>query len=196
MTTRRLRRSGARQSALTASLLLAVSLLASGCGQESDEAAGDPAGQASSEPTPTLPTEPTPTPTESAPTTGPGEGPGEPIQVTGGAGVTAATLLSRTEGGGRVETLASPLTTEVERADFVSQLDPDLAEAVLVAVEDLPDDGSLPYGTVAAIGCDAPTAVAVEAGEAGYEVEPQLPKKTVQCFAPVTFVVVFSTPAA
>lgn len=53
-----------------------------------------------------------------------------------------------------------------------------------------------PYGAVAHIGCEAPTSVAIEAGEAGFEVVPALPKGTVQCLAPVTYVVLFAAPNA
>jgi hypothetical protein len=38
--------------------------------------------------------------------------------------------------------------------------------------------------------------VAVDAGEAGFEVEPLLPKSKVQCLAPVTYVVLFAVPDA
>ena len=38
--------------------------------------------------------------------------------------------------------------------------------------------------------------VAIDAGEAGFEVVPKLPKSTVQCLAPMTYVVVFTVPDA
>ena len=47
-----------------------------------------------------------------------------------------------------------------------------------------------------AVGCDAPRSVAIDAGEAGFEVVPELPKSSVQCLAPMTYVVVFTAPDA
>ncbi len=38
--------------------------------------------------------------------------------------------------------------------------------------------------------------MAIDAGEAGFEVVPKLPKSTVQCLAPMTYVVVFAAPDA
>jgi hypothetical protein len=38
--------------------------------------------------------------------------------------------------------------------------------------------------------------VAIDAGEAGFEVVPQMPKSTIQCLAPMTYVVVFGAPDA
>ena len=47
-----------------------------------------------------------------------------------------------------------------------------------------------------AVGCDAPRTVAIDAGEAGFEVVPKLPKSNSQCLAPMTYVVVFTVPDA
>ena len=49
---------------------------------------------------------------------------------------------------------------------------------------------------VVSTGCEPPRSVTIDAGEAGFEVVPTLPKSTVQCFAPVTYVVVFAAPNA
>jgi hypothetical protein len=61
-------------------------------------------------------------------------------------------------------------------------------------VEQAPD--ATPYGAVVSTGCEPPRSVAIEAGEAGFEVVPALPKSTVQCLAPVTYVVLFAAPNA
>lgn len=197
MKTSRGRRLPARPLANLAGLAILAAAGLAGCGQESDDRASDPA-TGSDEPTSSesSPTTPSPSePTESSEATETPEGAGAPIRVTGNAGVTTALVVDGTDAGGRQETLASPLTTEQERADFVAQFDGGFGETVLdaLAALDAPA-GSLPYGVVAAIGCDQPTSVEIVAGEAGYQVTPQLPKKTVQCFAPVTFVVLFAAP--
>ena len=38
--------------------------------------------------------------------------------------------------------------------------------------------------------------MAIDAGEAGFEVIPKLPKSSIQCLAPMTYVVLFAVPNA
>lgn len=196
------RRSGARTrphsaasaiSAAVVALALAGGLAA--CGDDDSGTATDPAGTTS-----------TPSPSET-----PGESPGEtptqtpsastppdsaPIRTTGSAGVAEAVLVNATEGGGSPSTMAMALDTEQAVADFVVDLGAGLPELVSTAVADVSAPGATPYGSVVSTGCEPPTSVAIDAGEAGFQVVPTLPKNTVQCFAPVTYVVVFAAPDA
>jgi len=189
-----LRRSGARTPSALAStalaLLLGVTL--AGCGEDDPaDTAGDP--QETSSPSDTPTDTPTETPTDEAPS----EATGESIPVTGNAGVTEAAMVSATDVGGTASTLAFLLDTELARADFASQFERDFGATVLSELDSQQTTaGSLPYGAVVAVGCDAPESVQIDAGEAGLEVTPQLPKETVQCFAPMTFVVLFTAPPA
>ena len=188
-----LRLSGGRcAAALVAGLTLAVGLAA--CG--SDDTASDPSSSTSeSETTP----ETTPdSPTESPEAPESGSGGQETIPATGSAGVTEATLLSATEGGGAASSFAFALDTDLARADFVAQFDGGFADTVGVAAAEMAQQApdSTPYGATVAIGCDAPLDVAIDAGEAGFEVTATMPKSTVQCLAPVTFVVLFAVPDA
>ena len=105
-------------------------------------------------------------------------------------------MVSATDVGGTASTLAFLLDTEQARSDFASQFERDFGKTVLNQLDsEQTASGSMPYGAIVAVGCDAPESVQIDAGEAGLEVTPQLPKKTVQCFAPMTFVVVFAAPA-
>ena len=172
---------------LLAGLVLATTLAA--CGSDGgDDAATDPTGSAS---TPSPSDEPTGTTSETG-------GDVVTIPATGSAGVAEASLVHATEGGGSESTLAFALDSEQAVSDFVLELESGLAEAVRSTVADVarqsPD--ATPYGAVASIGCEPPRAVAIDAGEAGFEVVPELPKSTVQCLAPVTYVVVFAAPDA
>lgn len=188
------RRSGRRSSAaVLASLALAAGL--AGCGTDgSDDTATDPATSSS----------PTQTPTETAPesptetTTEPDNGSGgqDTIPATGSAGVTEATLVSATEGGGSASTLSFALDTEQAVADFAAQFEAGFGATVSAAASETTQQGATTYGATAVIGCDAPRSVAIEAGEAGFEVTATLPKNTVECLAPVTYVVLFSVPDA
>jgi hypothetical protein len=119
-----------------------------------------------------------------------------PIRTTGAAGVTEAVLVNATEGGGSPSTMAMALDTEQAVADFVAGLGAGLPELVSTAVADVGSPGATPYGAVVSTGCEPPRSVAIDAGEAGFQVVPTLPKNTVQCFAPVTYVVVFAAPDA
>ena len=193
------RRSGARTrsaSALLAALALAGGL--SACGDDDGGTATDPAGTTSTpspSETPETPSE-TPSPTQS-PTDEPSPGGGAtPIQVEGSAGVTDAVLVDATEGGGSPSEMAFALDTDQAVADFVGDLKSGLPDEVTAAVEDLSASGSTPYGAVVSTGCEPPRSVAIDAGEAGFQVVPALPKSTVQCLAPVTYVVVFAAPDA
>ena len=179
------------RSAVTVVAGLALATTLAACGSEGgDDTAADPAGSAS---TPSPSDEPTGT-------SSPSETGGDVVTIpaTGSAGVAEASLVHATEGGGSESTLAFALDSEQAVSDFVLELESGLAEAVRSTVADVarqsPD--ATPYGAVASIGCEPPRSVAVEAGEAGFEVVPELPKSTVQCLAPVTYVVVFAAPNA
>jgi hypothetical protein len=180
-------------------VLVALGLAAglAACGDDTTEdTATDPAPSSS---TPAEPesTEPAPEPTEE-PTSEPSGPDVRTVEATGSAGIAEATVVGATEGGGSVSTLAFALDTEQAVADFAVELRSGLGESVSATVADLAADSpdATPYGAVAHIGCDAPTSVAIEAGEAGFEVVPVLPKSTVQCLAPVTYVVLFAAPNA
>ncbi len=198
------RRSGRRSAAaLVAGLALTAGLAA--CGDDgSDDSATDPA---SSSPTKTAGETPAETPSETpseTPTDSPETGAGgqETIPAAGSAGVTEATLLSATEGGGSASTTAFALDSDQAVADFSAQLGPGFAETVGTTANEMAAElaeqgpAATLYGATAAIGCEAPRSVAIEAGEAGFQVTPKLPKSTVQCLAPVTFVVLFAVPDA
>jgi hypothetical protein len=196
------RLSGARTR--SASAVLAAAALVGGlaaCGDDDGATATDPAGTTSTPSPSDTPTEtPTETPTPSqSPSQDPaGGGDATPIRVSGSAGVTDAVLVDATEGGGSPSTMAFALDTDQAVADFVTGMQAGLPDEVAAAVEDVaagsPD--ATPYGAVVATGCEPPRSVAIDAGEAGFQVVPALPKNTVQCFAPVTYVVVFAAPNA
>lgn len=194
------RRSRARTrsaSALLAALALAGGL--SACGDDDGGTATDPAGTTS---TPSASDTPSETPSETpSPSESPSEDPsagGEatPIRVEGSAGVTDAVLVDATEGGGSPSEMAFALDTDQAVADFVVGLQSGLPDEVATAVDDLSAPGTTPYGAVVSTGCEPPRSVAIDAGEAGFQVVPALPKSTVQCLAPVTYVVVFAVPDA
>ena len=193
------RRSGARTrsaSALLAALALAGGL--SACGDDDGGTATDPA--ATSTPSPSespsdTPSE-TPSPSESPSEDPSAGGDATPIRVEGSAGVTDAVLVDATEGGGSPSEMAFALDTDQAVADFVVGLQSGLPDEVTAAVEDLSAPGTTPYGAVVSTGCEPPRSVAIDAGEAGFQVVPALPKSTVQCLAPVTYVVVFAAPDA
>ncbi len=200
------RRSGARTrphpaasavSAAVVALALAAGLAA--CGDEDGGTATDPA-RTTSTPTPSETTSesPTETPAESPTKTPSTSMPPEsaPIRTTGSAGVSEAVVVDATEGGGSPSTMAMALDTDQAVADFVVGLGAGLPELVSAAVTDVSSPGATPYGAVVSTGCEPPRSVAIDAGEAGFQVVPTLPKNTVQCFAPVTYVVVFAAPDA
>jgi hypothetical protein len=193
------RRSGARTrsaSALLAALVLAGGL--SACGDDDGGTATDPAGTSTPSPsdTPSETPSETPSPSESPSEDPPASGDATPIRVEGSAGVTDAVLVDATEGGGSPSELAVALDTDQAVADFVVGLQAGLPDEVAAAVDDLRAPGTTPYGAVVSTGCEPPRSVAIDAGEAGFQVVPALPKSTVQCLAPVTYVVVFAAPDA
>ena len=172
--------------------VLALLLPLAACGDGTDD--GGTTATESSEPSPSSPDSSSETPSVT-PTVTPGaEG---PVPVTGTAGVETAVVVAGPEAGGEVSPLAFPLDTRQARRDFTSGLEAGLGDEVTKAVRGLDaGDGTLPWGTIAAVGCEGPTAVRIDAGEAGYEVTPTMPKSTVQCLVPVTYVVVFAAPTA
>lgn len=188
-----LRLSGSRSAAaLVATLALAAGLAA--CGSDGgDDTASDPASSASPSDPPT-----SETPTEETPTSDSGSGGSSTIPAIGSAGVTEATLLSATEGGGSESTLAFALDTDQARADFAAQFQGGFADTVTAAATEAAeqDAGATAYGATVSIGCEAPRSVAIDAGEAGFEVIPKLPKSNIQCLAPMTYVVLFAVPNA
>lgn len=194
------RRSGRRSTAtLLAGLALAAGL--AGCGD--DDGTGATATDPASSPSPTeTPAEtPTEVPPESPTATSPDAGAGgqETIAAVGSAGVTQATLISGTEGGGPAPGLSSTLDSEQAVADFADQFEAGFGATVQSAATQLASEveaGSTAYGATAGIGCDAPMSIQVDAGEAGFEVTAKLPQSSVQCLAPVTYVVLFAVPDA
>ena len=190
------RRSGVRTrsaSALLAALALAGGL--SACGDDDGATATDPAGTTST-PSPSETPSETPSPSESPSQDPSASGDATPIRVEGSAGVTDAVLVDATEGGGSPSEMAVALDTDQAVADFVVGLQAGLPDEVAAAVEELSAPGTTPYGAVVSTGCEPPRSVAIDAGEAGFQVVPALPKSTVQCLAPVTYVVVFVAPDA
>ena len=192
-----LRRSGARtRSPLVLAAGIALTAALTGCASGGgDDTATDPAPSSTPAPAEDAPSE-TPTETSAPPESGGGSV--ETIEAIGSAGVTEARLLSATEAGGAESTLAIALDTDQARADFGAQFEgrfgDTVTDAAVDAMQQAPD--STTYGATVSIGCDPPRGVAIAAGEAGFEVIPKLPKKGVQCFAPVTYVVLFSAPNA
>jgi hypothetical protein len=184
-------RPGRRLAGLTglAGLLLAGGL--SACASGGDDSATDPS--ATSTPSDT----PTETPTEE-PSGEPSDGAPATLRAVGSAGISEALLVDATEGGGSPSTLAFALDTDQALDDFVAGLQAGLPAKVSSAVADLVEQApdATPYGAVVSTGCEPPRSVAIEAGEAGFEVVPALPKSTVQCLAPVTYVVLFAAPNA
>ena len=184
------------RTASLAALALVLSVGLGGCGDDGGDTATDPDSSSSPSPSEDSPSEtPTETPTE---TPQPEPGTAGTITAIGSAGVTQATLVHGTEAGGSASTLAFALDTDQAVTDFVEQFDetfrPALGAAIGAEAAIAPD--ATPYGATVSVGCDAPRSVAIDAGEAGFEVVPKLPKSTVQCFAPMTYVVVFTVPDA
>lgn len=175
----------------TAALAVALSLGLAACsGDDGGDTATDPDASSS---TPS-PTQDTSTPSEPEPD----PGTAATIEAIGSAGVTQATMVHATEVGGSASTLAFTLDTDQAVADFVGQFDPSFEGplgAAIGAESGLAPEAT-PYAATVAVGCDAPRSVAIDAGEAGFEVVPKLPKSSVQCLAPMTYVVVFTVPDA
>jgi hypothetical protein len=170
-------------AALVTGLALATTLTA--CGDDGgDDTASDPAAS-------------TGAPSES-PEPDSGSASGESIPATGSAGVTEAVVVSSTEGGGSVSEMAFAVDTEQAAADFSSQFERGFGDVVAQTASDLAEQApdSTPYAATVAIGCEGPESVAIDAGEAGFQVVAQVPKTTKQCLAPITYVVVFAAPNA
>ena len=200
MTTRMTPRTASRTASRTpprtaslAALALALSVGLAACSDDGGDTATDPDASSS---TPS-PTEETSTPTE--PETPPIDEPtAETIEATGSAGVTQATMVHATEVGGSASTLSFALDTDQAVIDFIEQFDQSFAPALGAAIgaESGLAPEATPYAATVAVGCDAPRSVVIDAGEAGFEVVPRLPKSSVQCLAPMTYVVVFTVPDA
>ena len=178
-----------RRTRSVAALVLALGLSTAlaACGDDDPtDTATEPAPSSSSPSPSETSSEPTPEPT----------GQQLSIPATGSAGVTEATVVSATEGGGSASEMAFALDTDQAVADFTADLEAGLGDSVSAVVADIADPGTTPYGAVAAIGCVPPRSVAITAGEAGFAVVPRIPKTSVECLAPVTFVVLFAAPDA
>ena len=190
---------GRRLAGLTglAALVLVGGL--SSCASGGDDSATDPYATSTPSDTPSETSSETPTeePTET-PTEEPSDAATATLRAVGSAGITEVLLVEATEGGGSPSTLAFALDTDQAVDDFVVDLRAGLPEKVSSAVADLAEQSpdATPYGAVVSTGCEPPRSVAVDAGEAGFEVVPALPKSTVQCLAPVTYVVLFAAPNA
>ena len=180
------------RTALLPVLALALSVGLGACSDDGGDTASDPDATSSS-PSPTDDTTPSETPSQ---TPQPDPGTAETINAVGSAGVSQATMVHATDVGGSASTLAFALDTDRAVDDFTSQFDASFAGplgAAIGAEAGLAPDAT-PYAATVAVGCDAPRSVAIDAGEAGFEVVAKLPRKTVQCFAPMTYVVVFTVP--
>ena len=194
-----LRRSGAR-SRPVAALVTGVALTAAlaACSADSgDDSGDDTATDPAASPSSSSPSdEPSSEPTSSAPESGSGSQ--ATIPATGSAGVTEATLLSQTEGGGSASTMSFALDTDRAVSDFIAQFDGSFNRTVSDAATQVTQQqpGSTTYGATVSVGCEAPRSVAIDAGEAGFEVIAKLPKSNVQCLAPMTYVVLFAVPNA
>lgn len=180
-------------TARTALAALALSFGLAACtGDDGGDTATDP-DASSSTPSPTQDTS-TPSPSEPAPD----PGTAATIEAVGSAGVSQATMVHATEVGGSASTLAFVLDTDQAVDDFVGQFAPSFASplgAAIGAESGLAPDAT-PYAATVSVGCEAPRSVAIDAGEAGFEVVPKLPKTNIQCLAPMTYVVVFTVPDA
>ncbi len=156
-------------------LLLATVLAA--CG---DETAEDPAG---SEPTVT---------TSSPGGTGGVDEP-EGSEGPGAVDFDLVDAITVTAAGGEISEVAVPLPDEGSVDEFVSQFESgDMAQQVrdAVAGADVPE-GQAVYAAVVAIGCDAPTDIAVTDSDAGLVIGAlKVPSPLPECFAPMTTVAV------
>jgi hypothetical protein len=191
-----LRLSGSRAAAALLALVLAAGLAACSDDDGEDTATDPAASPSSSSPSDEPSSEPSAEPTSSAPESGSGSQ--TTIPALGSAGVTEATLLSQTEGGGSASTLAFALDTDQAVSDFIAQFDGSfnrtVSDAATQVAQQHPD--ATAYGATVSVGCQAPRSVTIDAGEAGFEVVAKLPRSNVQCLAPMTYVVLFAVPNA
>lgn len=107
-------------------------------------------------------------------------------------------LVSGSNGGGVVDTAATPLPDEAAVTAFATGLDDTLAAEVADAVaEVVVPEGQALYGAVVAIGCTPPEAVAVAGSGESVVVTARASKEEpeVQCLVPVTTVALVSAPA-
>lgn len=189
------RLSGSRSAAALLAVVLASGLAA--CSDDGGEdTATDPAASSSSPSSSSPSDEPSDEPTSSTPESGSGSQ--ATIPAIGSAGVTEATLLSQTEGGGSASAMSFALDTDRAVSDFVAQFDGSfnrtVSDAATEVAQQHPD--ATAYGATVSVGCKPPRSVTIDAGEAGFDVIPKLPKSNVQCLAPMTYVVLFAVPNA
>lgn len=165
-----------------ASALAALALVAlAGCGSDDPDAGG----------------EPTRPPTSSNPhTAGPGGGDeGGGLELTGPVAATKLALVHRTKGDGKVDGLAHAVGTPQQLQAFTRPLAPVLRDDVVDAVGAHPAKaGETMYASVVHVGCSAPSHVEVTATDEGLAVRPTVTDQKIQCFAPVTYVLVLSAP--
>jgi len=150
--------------------LLALLLLAAGCGDDTGDGTGDD--------------------TSAENTASTGNGP-EPV---GGGAVdfTEVALLSATNAGGEVSTEPTALDSKAAVSEFAASLEGRTlpAEIRAAAAEADVTDARALVGSVVAIGCDVPPGVGVHRTAAGLEVTALKVKEPhKECFAPVTTVV-------
>jgi hypothetical protein len=171
-------------SALPA-LLLVTALAACGDETASDDAGADP----SSEPSVTM----------SSPGGTGGVDTGEPGDSTGSVDFDLVDTITVTAAGGALMPIAIPLSDEASVAGFNAQFESDdMVQQVkdAVAGTDVPDGQAL-YAAVVAIGCDAPTDVAVTDVGAGLVITAgKVPSPMQECFAPMTTVALVLAAAA
>jgi len=95
-----------------------------------------------------------------------------------------------------VDVETTPLATALVDAQavdtFVADTDPRLAADVRAAVKGVQvPAGSTLFGSVVSVGCDKPVAVSWETTYEGIQATAEIPKSSVQCLVPVTWVALF-----
>lgn len=156
-------------------MLLALTVLLTGCGSEgADEQADDPdPAETSSTPTPT----------------------------NGPVDFTHVGVVSESAAGGQVDPQAVDLSDDAALADFVVQFEDDrMAAALEAAVADAEvAEGETLVGAVVALGCVPPKEVTVERTEGGLEINAMPAKESdpaVQCLVAITSVAVVTVDAS
>ena len=161
-------------------LLLACSVLLSGCGGGDDGTASDPASS-------------------SPPASSPSESSAAPPQGSSDAGATLLALVSQSAVGGEVDTTAVPLDSEAAVADFTAQFEGDqmrqsIEQALSVATV---PDGQQVMGAVVEISCATPENAEVTRADDGSVVITAKGgggKTTQECLVPVTTVALAAVP--
>jgi hypothetical protein len=108
-------------------------------------------------------------------------------------------MITETAAGGTVSEVAVPLSDDDAVQQFSAQFENDvmatrIQDAVVAA--DVADDELL-YAAVVAIGCDAPTDVAVTSSDSGLLITAmKVPSPMQECFAPMTTVSLVLVPAS